>query len=177
MFILQLNYGSVILYICSLYIEFISFCYFCIPAVNKGLNKWKNVIWGNVRSRKCHLGNCPSKKCLWGTVHRRKVHRANIRRGNVRWGNVHPGTVLEITLPMELLINHQLIPFTIRSKKVYLEQSGYERSKLSSFLNVEKQRPKVDLEKCHQCNGNIEIYLDLKVCFSLVAWKSVIKLG
>lgn len=98
MFILQLNYGSVILYICSIYIEFISFCYFCIPAVNEGLNKLKNVIWGNVRSRKCHLGNCPFEKCLRGTVHRRKVHRANIRRGNVRWGNVHPGTVLEIIL-------------------------------------------------------------------------------
>ena len=42
---------------------------------------------------------------------------------------------------------------------------------LSSFFDVKKQRPKTNLEKCYQCSVNIEISLDLKICFSLVTYK------
>ena len=42
---------------------------------------------------------------------------------------------------------------------------------LSSFLDVKKQRPITNLEKCYQCSVNIEISLDLKVYFSLVTCK------
>ena len=48
----------------------------CIP-------EKKYVILGNIRSGKRHSGNCPSAKCLWGTV-----SHGNIRQGKVRWGNV-----------------------------------------------------------------------------------------
>ena len=40
---------------------------------------------------------------------------------------------------------------------------------LSSFFDVKKQRPTMNLEKSSQFN--IEISLDLKVCFSLVKCK------
>ena len=42
---------------------------------------------------------------------------------------------------------------------------------LSSFFDVKKQRPIMNLEKCYQCSGNIEISLDLKVYFSVVTCK------
>ena len=42
---------------------------------------------------------------------------------------------------------------------------------LSSFFYVKKQRPKTNLEKCYQSSVNIEISLDVKVCFSLVKYK------
>ena len=42
---------------------------------------------------------------------------------------------------------------------------------LSSFFEVEKQRPIMNLEKCHQCSANIEISLDPKVFFFLVTCK------
>ena len=42
---------------------------------------------------------------------------------------------------------------------------------LSSFFDVKKQRPTMNLEKCYQCSANIEISLDLKVYFSLVTCK------
>ena len=42
---------------------------------------------------------------------------------------------------------------------------------LSSFFDVKKQRPTMNLEKCYQCSVNIEISLDLKVYFSLVTCK------
>ena len=42
---------------------------------------------------------------------------------------------------------------------------------LSSFFDVKKQRPTMNLEKCYQCRVNIEISMDLKVCFSLVTCK------
>ena len=41
---------------------------------------------------------------------------------------------------------------------------------LSSFFDVKKQRPKINLEKCYQCSVSIEISLDLKVSFSLVTY-------
>ena len=34
---------------------------------------------------------------------------------------------------------------------------------LTSFFDIEKQRPKTDLKKSSQCIADIEIYLDLKV--------------
>ena len=42
---------------------------------------------------------------------------------------------------------------------------------LSSFFEVKKQRPTMNLEKCYQCGVNIDISLDLKICFSLVTYK------
>ena len=42
---------------------------------------------------------------------------------------------------------------------------------LSSFFDFKKQRPKTNLEKSYQCSVNIDISLDLKVCFSLVTYK------
>ena len=42
---------------------------------------------------------------------------------------------------------------------------------LSSFFDVKKQRPTMNLEKCYQYSVNIEISLDLKVYFSLVTCK------
>ena len=42
---------------------------------------------------------------------------------------------------------------------------------LSSFFDVKKQRPTMNLEKCYQCSVNIEISLDLKVYFSQVTCK------
>ena len=76
---------------------------------------------------------------------------------------------------MRLLVNHQLIPIPIQSKSISLEQmllkiSMYCRNSilLSSFFDVKKQRPTMNLEKCYQCSVNIEISLDLKVYCSLV---------
>ena len=45
---------------------------------------------------------------------------------------------------------------------------------LSSFFDVKKQRPTMNLEKCYKCSVNIEISLDLKICFSLVCVKLTI---
>ena len=42
---------------------------------------------------------------------------------------------------------------------------------LSSFFDIKKQRPTMNLEKCYHCSANIEISLDLKVYFSLVTCK------
>ena len=42
---------------------------------------------------------------------------------------------------------------------------------LSSFVDVKKQRPTMNLEKYYKCSVNIEISPDLKVYFSLVACK------
>ena len=42
---------------------------------------------------------------------------------------------------------------------------------LSSFIDVKKQRPTMNLEKCYQCSVNIEISLGFKVYFSLVTCK------
>ena len=42
---------------------------------------------------------------------------------------------------------------------------------LSSFFDVKKQKPTMNLGKSSQCSVNIEIYLDLKVYFSLVTCK------
>ena len=77
---------------------------------------------------------------------------------------------------MRLLINHQLILILIQSKRIsylLLKISKYRRNftVLSSFFDVKKQRPKTNLEKCYQGSVNIEIYLDLKVYFSLVTCK------
>ena len=47
---------------------------------------------------------------------------------------------------------------------------------LSSFFNVKTQRPKTDRKKCYKCNASIEFFLDVKVCFSPVTWKLMIKL-
>ena len=41
----------------------------------------------------------------------------------------------------------------------------------SSFFDIKKQRPTMNLEKNYQCSVNIEISLDLKVYFSLVTYK------
>ena len=41
----------------------------------------------------------------------------------------------------------------------------------SSFFDVNKQRPTMNLKKCYQYSVNIEISLDLKVYFTLVACK------
>ena len=41
----------------------------------------------------------------------------------------------------------------------------------SFFFDVKKQKPKTNFEKCYQCSVNIEIFLDLKVYFSLVTSK------
>ena len=79
---------------------------------------------------------------------------------------------------MRLLVNHQLIPIPIQSKSISLEQMLLKISVscrnfivLSSFFDVKKQRPTMNLEKCYQCSVNIEISLDLKVYFSLVTCK------
>ena len=40
-----------------------------------------------------------------------------------------------------------------------------------SFFDIKKQKPKTNFEKCYQCSVNIEIFLDLKVYFSLVMSK------
>ena len=79
---------------------------------------------------------------------------------------------------MWLLVNHQLIPIPIQSKSISLEQMLLKISVscrnfivLSSFFDVKKQRPTMNLEKCYQCSVNIEISLDLKVYFSLVTCK------
>ena len=39
---------------------------------------------------------------------------------------------------------------------------------LSSFFDVKKQIPKVDIEQYYQCTVSIGISLNLKVCFSQV---------
>ena len=44
---------------------------------------------------------------------------------------------------------------------------------LPSFIDVKKQRPTMNIEKCYQCSVNAEIYLDLKVYFSLVTCKII----
>ena len=85
--------------------------------------------------------------------------------------------LLTLTLEMEteILFTPQNIPF---------EQSCYERFQaidvtstvLSSFFNVKTQRPKTDRKKCYKCNASIEFFLDVKVCFSPVTWKLMIKL-
>ena len=80
---------------------------------------------------------------------------------------------------IQLLVNHQLIPISIRSKSILLEQILLEQistyypnfTVLSSFFDVKKQRPTMNLEKSSQCSVDIEISLDLKVYFSLVMCK------
>ena len=49
---------------------------------------------------------------------------------------------------------------------------------LFTFFNVKKERLKTDRKKCYKCSANIEFFffLDLKVCFSLITWKIMIKL-
>ena len=42
---------------------------------------------------------------------------------------------------------------------------------LSSFFDIKKQRPTMNLEKCYQSSVNIKISVDLKVYFSLVKCK------
>ena len=80
---------------------------------------------------------------------------------------------------IQLLVNHQLIPISIQSKSILLEQILLEQismycpnfTVLSSFFDVKKQRPTMNLEKSSQFCVNIEISLDLKVYFSLVMCK------
>ena len=80
-----------------LLLEFDSFGYFCIPTVNKDLNKrikfdsgkypFGEISFGKLSFKEMsvrgivRLGNCPSKKCLWGTVRRGKVRPGSVRRG------------------------------------------------------------------------------------------------
>ena len=74
---------------------------------------------------------------------------------------------------MRLLVNHQIIPIAMQPISNSLEQICFKRSQgiaVTSlhgllFFNVKGQRPKTNLEKCHQCSVSIEISLDLKVCF------------
>ena len=42
---------------------------------------------------------------------------------------------------------------------------------LSSFFDVKKQRPTMNLKKCYEFSVNIEISLDFEVYFSLVTCK------
>ena len=42
---------------------------------------------------------------------------------------------------------------------------------LTSFFDVKKQRPTMNLEKCYQCSVKIEISLHLKVYFFLETCK------
>ena len=67
---------------------------------------------------------------------------------------------------MQLLVNHQLIPIVMQHKSISLEKICYKRSQ-GIVITHKKQRPKTNLEKCYQCSVNIEISLNLKVCFSL----------
>ena len=46
---------------------------------------------------------------------------------------------------------------------------------LPSFFDAKKQRPKTDLDKSYQCTVSIKISLVLKVCFSIVTSKIMIK--
>ena len=69
-------------------LKFISFGYFCIPTVNKDLNKEKYVIREmfvreNVRSRKCHSVNCPSGKYSSAELSVQGI----APKGTVRWKN------------------------------------------------------------------------------------------
>ena len=77
-----------------------------------------------------------------------------------------------------LLVNYQLISIAIQPKNILLEQICYKRSQdiaVTSLLcllfsDIKKQRPKTNLKKCYQCSVIIEIFLDIKVCFSLVTY-------
>ena len=46
---------------------------------------------------------------------------------------------------------------------------------LSSFFDIKKQRPTMNLEKCYQYIANIEISLDLKVYFSLAIYVQFVR--
>ena len=113
-------------------LEFISFGYFCIPMVNKDLNKKKKMIQGNVirgtvrrrnvRSGIVRSGNCPLNKCLRGTVRRGKVRRGNVRRGNVRRGTVleplNQGKTADLTVTF--LIKREAVTCEFLAKKRHL---------------------------------------------------------
>ena len=72
-----------------------------------------------------------------------------------------------------------MIPFPIRSKSFFLEQSCYERSQTIVaaslycllFLASKKQWPKTDFEKYYQCSVSTDISLDVKICFSLLTYR------
>ena len=61
---------------------------------------------------------------------------------------------------MRLLVNYQLIPIAMQPKRISLEQICYKRSQCIAvtslhclfFFDVNKQRPKTNLEKCYQCS-------------------------
>ena len=60
----------------------------------------------------------------------------------------------------------------LRHERVKLPQVEFivNFTAFSSFLDVKKQRPKINLEKSYQCSVRIDISLDLKVYFSLVTY-------
>lgn len=74
------------------------------------------------------------------------------------------------------VLNHQLIPFSVRPKNSSCDQNCCEQFQncccnftvLSPFIDFKKQRPQTYLEKCYQYR---ETSLRLKICFSLVTRK------
>ena len=79
---------------------------------------------------------------------------------------------------MRLLVNHQLIPIAVWPKSISYEQICYKISLGIAVTSVhcllfsmsKKPKPKTNREKCYQRSVSIEICLDLKVCFSLLAY-------
>ena len=75
---------------------------------------------------------------------------------------------------MELLVNYQVTPIAILPKSISLEQICYKRSQgiaVTSlhcflFIDVKKQRPKTNLEKCYHVVLAWKLLLTTKIVFS-----------
>ena len=75
---------------------------------------------------------------------------------------------------MELLVNNQVTLIAIQSKSISLEQICYKRSQgiaVTSlhcflFVDVKKQRPKTNLEKCYHVVLALKLLWTTKIVFS-----------
>ena len=80
---------------------------------------------------------------------------------------------------MRLLVNHQPFPLRIRPKSISFEKSCYERSEViavtSLYCLLFSTSINKDLKRISKSASNVsirfEIFLDLKVCSSLVTYK------
>ena len=75
---------------------------------------------------------------------------------------------------MRLLVNHQLIPLAIQSKSISPEQICYKSTQGIAITSLRcllfSTSKNKDLKQILESATNVEISLDLKICFSLVAY-------
>ena len=62
---------------------------------------------------------------------------------------------------------HPRIAVELKMYVLYADKLCISHILINFHIGFKKQRPEKNLRKCYQCSVNIEIFLDLKVCFSL----------